>query len=288
MQGRCEQNVTPAAWARGSAGWFNLQDKATTTSSGRTYHYDLEREFDLMNFESGFDFGKQDLLAPGDLLIFGVLGGFVHAQLDYENLARKLNVSGGEAGAYATYLRGGFFFDTLFKGVFLEHDFREGIGFPDDFGGNVYGLRSDTGYRFGGFRKGPFIEPLATIAVSWSDLEDFTIGGNRVNFGDDANVRGRVGLRLGTSTRATESVLMEPFIVGSLWGTLSGSHSASLTSAGETFTFTDEPEDLWGVVSAGVNFFNFTSNTTVFAKVDVTFGDDLDGVGGKAGMRVAW
>ena len=75
----------------------------------------------------------------------------------------------------------------------------------------------------------------------------------------------------------------KPFIVGSLWGTLSGSHSASLTSAGETFTFTDEPEDLWGVVSAGVNFFNFVSNTAAFAKVDVTFG-----VGGKAGMRVAW
>jgi hypothetical protein len=28
--------------------------------------------------------------------------------------------------------------------------------------------------------------------------------------------------------------------------------------------------------------------TTVFAKVDVTFGDDLTGVGGKAGMRVNW
>jgi autotransporter family porin len=26
----------------------------------------------------------------------------------------------------------------------------------------------------------------------------------------------------------------------------------------------------------------------VFAKVDVTFGEDIDGVGGKAGMRVAW
>jgi len=26
----------------------------------------------------------------------------------------------------------------------------------------------------------------------------------------------------------------------------------------------------------------------VFAKVDVTFGEDLDGVGGKAGMRVSW
>jgi hypothetical protein len=29
------------------------------------------------------------------------------------------------------------------------------------------------------------------------------------------------------------------------------------------------------------------ANTRLFAKVDVTFGEDLDGVGGKAGMRVA-
>jgi len=31
-----------------------------------------------------------------------------------------------------------------------------------------------------------------------------------------------------------------------------------------------------------------TANTSVFAKLDVTFGDDLEGVGGKAGMRVSW
>ena len=41
-------------------------------------------------------------------------------------------------------------------------------------------------------------------------------------------------------------------------------------------------------MSAGVNFFNPSANTTVFAKVDVTFGDDLDGVSGKARMRVSW
>ena len=27
---------------------------------------------------------------------------------------------------------------------------------------------------------------------------------------------------------------------------------------------------------------------SVFAKVDVTFGQDIDCIGGKAGMRVAW
>jgi len=28
--------------------------------------------------------------------------------------------------------------------------------------------------------------------------------------------------------------------------------------------------------------------TAVFAKLDVTFGDDVTGVGSKVGMRVAW
>jgi predicted homoserine dehydrogenase-like protein len=37
-----------------------------------------------------------------------------------------------------------------------------------------------------------------------------------------------------------------------------------------------------------VNFYNPSANTSVFAKVDVTFGEDIDGVGGKASMRVAW
>jgi len=30
------------------------------------------------------------------------------------------------------------------------------------------------------------------------------------------------------------------------------------------------------------------ASTSVFAKLDVTFGDDVEGVGGKAGMRVSW
>ena len=59
-------------------------------------------------------------------------------------------------------------------------------------------------------------------------------------------------------------------------------------STGTTFKLEDDLQDVWGEVSAGVNFFNPSANTSVFAKVDVTFGDDLDGVGGKAGMRVSW
>jgi len=152
----------------------------------------------------------------------------------------------------------------------------------------TYGFRTDTGYRFGGFRRGPFFEPLATIAVSWSHVDDFTLDGNAVNFNDDENVRGRVGLRLGTSADIWQGTTFEPFVVGSLWGTLSGDHTATLTSMGTLFEFTDEPEDLWGVVSAGVNFFNPGAQTAVFAKVDYTFADQTQGVGVRGGLRYNW
>jgi hypothetical protein len=37
-----------------------------------------------------------------------------------------------------------------------------------------------------------------------------------------------------------------------------------------------------------VNLFNFADTTSVFAKVDNTFGEDAEGIGGKGGIRVAW
>ena len=61
-------------------------------------------------------------------------------------------------------------------------------------------------------------------------------------------------------------------------------YQVTLTSTETNFILKDNLDDVWGEVSAGVNFFNPSANTSVFPKVDVTSGDDVDGVGGKAGM----
>ena len=45
---------------------------------------------------------------------------------------------------------------------------------------------------------------------------------------------------------------------------------------------------MWGEASLGVNFFAPNALTALYAKADVTFGDDLDGFAGKGGMRIAW
>jgi len=279
--------LTPAVWARGSGGWLDRDDTERTTAYGRNYSFELDRDLEAIDFQVGMDFGKRDFWSQGDALVFGLLGGFVHGDLDYHALARNFNFDGGQVGAYATYLNGGLFVDTLLN-VHLYSLETSTLGFPSSLDANTVGVRTDTGYRFGSFSGGPFIEPLATLEVMWADIDGFSLGGNTVSFDDDANVRGRLGLRAGTTMNAWEGTLMEPFVTGSLWGNLTDDNQATLVSTGRTFRFEDQLEDVWGEVSAGVNFFNFTQTTAVFAKVDVTFGDDLSGIGGKAGMRVNW
>ncbi len=283
-------SFTPAMWVKGSGTWLDQQDTARTSAYGRTYRYDLSRNLDVWNLEGGIDFGKKGVLVAGDALVFGVLGGAVLGNLNYDQLARQFDLSGGEAGAYATYLRGGLFVDTLFKMTFLEFDPNSSSsGISGSFNGTGWGARTDTGYRFGGFKGGLFIEPQATIAVVWSELDNLTIGGNRVTFNEGTNVRGRVGLRVGTSYDLWPEIRMEPFVIGSLWGTLSGENTATVTSLGTTFAnFSDEPDDVWGVVSTGVNFFSPGTQTSLFAKLDITFGEETDGVAARGGARVSW
>jgi outer membrane autotransporter protein len=281
--------AVPAVWVRGSGSWLDRDDRETVSAYGRTYNYNLDRELETIDYQVGLDLGTRDLMAPGDILVFGALGGFVHGDLDYKNILRQFDLSGGQVGGYATYLNGGLFVDTLLNVHFLEIDANGTRGFPSSLDATTLGLRTDAGYRFGSFTGGAFIEPLATIAVTWADIDGFSLGGNTVSFDDDANVRGRLGLRAGTTMQAWTGVVMEPFVIASVWGNLSGdTNSATLISSGTTFPLQDELDDVWGEVSAGVNFFNFGTGTTVFGKVDVAFGDDLSGVGGKAGMRVAW
>ncbi|MGV1013437.1 MAG: autotransporter domain-containing protein [Methyloceanibacter sp.] len=279
--------MTPAVWVRGGGAWLDRDKSDSVTAYGNTYRFNLDRDLEIIDFQMGLDLGHRGLFASDDILVFGLLGGFVGADLDYNRLVRNFDFSGGQVGGYATYLRGGLFVDTLLNAHLLEME-TAALGFPSSLDATTLGLRTDTGYRFGSFSGGAFIEPLATLSVTWADIDGFSLGGNRVSFDDEANVRGRLGLRVGTSYGIWGTTTVEPFVIGSVWGHLSGDNQATLTSSGTTFRFEDSPEDVWGEVSLGVNFFNPSASTAVFAKLDVTFGDDVDGIGGKAGMRVSW
>jgi autotransporter family porin len=286
-EGTPPRTITPAVWARGAGGFLNRDDSEGVTANGTDYRFNLNRSLETVDFQSGIDLGKRGLFADNDILVFGALGGFVHSDLDYDAFTRLFSFEGGQVGGYATYLRGGLFVDTLVNVHLLQVDTRT-QGFPNSLDATTVGVRTDSGYRFGSFRGGAFIEPLATISATWADINGFSLGGNTVSFNDDPAVQGRLGVRVGTSTKLWPGITMEPFVIGSLWGNLSNDNQATLVSTGTTFHLEDKLESVWGEVSGGVNVFNPSANTSLFAKVDVAFGQDIDGVGGKAGMRISW
>jgi autotransporter family porin len=280
------QTIYPGLWARGSFGELNRDASVSFSSFGPTTAH-LNRDQRTGDFQAGVDFGTRDLLGPGDALIFGVLGGFVVSELDYDQLAQSFDLNGGQVGAYATYLNGGLFLDTLFKADFVDLDPKSTVGFAGSLDAQNFGVRLDSGYRFGGFGPGMFFEPLATIGVVDSEIDNFTQGGNRVNFDDGTSVRGRLGLRLGASMKAG-AMTVEPFVIGSIWHEFEDDNRTALVSSGTLFSLADNFQDTWGEVSAGINLFNLGAGASGFGKVDVVFGDDIDGVGGQLGVRYKW
>jgi autotransporter family porin len=70
------------------------------------------------------------------------------------------------------------------------------------------------------------------------------LGGNKVSFNDDPNVRGRLGVRVGTSMQVWTGTTMEPFVIGSLWGNLSDNNQATLVSTGTSFHLEDNLQDV--------------------------------------------
>jgi hypothetical protein len=89
----------PGLWARGSFAGIDRNDIVSFTGFGPT-SANLNRNQSVGDFEGGFDFGKRDLLSAGDALIFGVLGGFVVSELNYDQLPEKFEFKGGEVGAW--------------------------------------------------------------------------------------------------------------------------------------------------------------------------------------------
>src|SRR5262245_40252548 len=162
--------LTPAVWVRAGGASLERDDTENVKAFGRNFDYNLNRTLELANFQAGVDFGKRALFSDHDALVFGFLGSAVIADLDYDAQMEQFRIDGGEIGTYATYLSGGLFVDTLFDAQFLNIDPQGSSGFPGSLDDTKLGVRTDTGYRFGGFNGGFFFEPLATIGVVWSDI----------------------------------------------------------------------------------------------------------------------
>src|SRR5262249_52854984 len=151
-------------------------------------------------------------------------------------------------------LNGGLFINSLLKADILEVDPQNAIVPSGSLNASSLGARMDAGYRFSGFGPGMYLEPLATVSMVDSKIDDFMQGVNKIDFDDGTSVQGRLGLRVGASFEAI-GIKVEPFASGSVWHEFTDDNQIVLTSSGTSLNLTNNLADTWGEVSAGIKLF---------------------------------
>ncbi|SFV34641.1 autotransporter domain-containing protein [Hyphomicrobium facile] len=217
----------------------------------------------------------------------GVMGGYLRSKLNFDGSANSADFQSGAVGAYVTYLQGGWFIDGQFMAN-LGNVKYSGVQSTNEHAGlTAVGGVIDAGYR--ATYNNAFIEPGATLSYVNASIDTMEIYDTSVNFSSGDSLRGRLGVRVGT-TIAKERAKYEPFIgVGAIYEFL-GNNTADVTSGDYVLETTDNLSGALGEVTGGVNMFSLTGNgLSAFAKGNVQFGkDDFVGYGGSLGVRVDW
>lgn len=241
--------------------------------------------------EGGGVIGGYDLIRSMDdgagIWLAGVMGGYLRSNLDFDSSPTGAKFEGGAVGGYLTYLSGGWFLDGQVLANIGNVDYSGSFLQKDHANVTSVGGVLDTGYRMA--YGSTFIEPGATLSYVNSDIDDLALYGTTVSFSNGDSLRGRIGVRLGT-TIVKERAKYEPFIgVGGLYEFL-GDNKAGVSSGGYELQTRDNLTGALGEVSGGVNVFSLAGDgLSAFAKGGVQFGkDDYVGYGGTLGVRVDW
>jgi len=278
-------HVTPGFWFKGVGGYLERDgDEANNVST--------DRNQEIYGLFAGFDFGTENLRDQGDALMFGLFGGYITSDLDFDQTGTEWQYEGPSAGVYATYLNHAFYADAIVKADFLDVDIDASGIAPDadDVDTDVFNIggQIDSGYKMP-LDGGVFIEPQASLAVVHTEVDDIDdVFGGSVDFDDETSVRGRLGLRLGHELTTSDQVLYSADVTASVWQEFAGNNDvtvfAPLTPATDV---SDDPSETYGDVSLGFSVIS-PEGWSSFIRANYQFSEDYEAIAGNAGVRYAW
>lgn len=270
--------VTPGFWFSGLGAWLERDDE----ENGFT----LDRRQTIWGGLAGFDFGTQE---AGEAMLFGIFGGYLTSELDFKETNTEWTYEGPTLGAYATWLDRAFYVDATVKVDFLDVAIDPEDLAPDADDGDTDALniggRLDAGYRFG---DSVFIEPQASLAVLYSEIDDVDVFGGTVAFDEGTSIRGRLGLRLGFDHQASDAIVYSGDVIASLWEDFSDDNNAAIATPGlPAFGVSDDPGATMGDISLGFAVAS-PDGWSGFLRGNYQFADDYDAYSGNVGIRYNW
>ena len=283
--------VTPALWARAVGEWANRTQSQNYSIYNNSYTFNTSYTQDTGAFYGGVDGGRGGVLSADDTLLIGVTGGYVYSKQAFQGSTTIASYQGGSFGVNATYINHNFFIDAVLKADFLGLTYSApalaSVGNSLSTSGvQNYGGILDGGYRFTIFGKS-FVEPLASLGYMSTHVGGLSLGGTQVAFGNNDNLRGRLGLRGGTMLFETEDYRVEGSATASYWQRLTGGAAATLNSGvgAPLLTIADTQVTSYGEIGLGLNLFSNKTGWSGFVKTDFQLSSDYNAGSVKGGVR---
>ncbi len=286
-QADAERYNSKGIWAKIQGSWTNRDTAVNTVIGGGTASFDTSYDQDIFSILGGFDM----LLGQNSPVRVGVFGGYINSSADFNSWATSSDADGGTVGAYVDYTKDNFYVDATFKADFLNIDYSTNITGVNAQTGSAdvtnYGVEANAGYRFNATHG--FIEPIISATYVHTQIDNFALGGVSAGFSNADSIRGGVGARVGTNKRFANGMQGEFTLLGKVWNEFENANQVTLVDTlGNTASFTDGINGVFGEVEGGINIFNAAKNASAFVSGGAEFNSDFTTYNAKAGFRWMW
>lgn len=220
----------------------------TSTSGGLTRNVDVSYRQEHAGGQFGVDFGA--IGSTG--LTYGLTGGYLDSALKFSGTADRTDYQAFNLGAYAGGQWGPYFVNALAKYDLIKAKTHSATaGYAETLDGRAYGLQVEAGARFGD--SGFFMEPVASLAYSRTDLDTLQALGSDVDFDTLDGLRSKIGARIGGNSSLAGGVAT--FYLGAhLVKEFEGKDGIRRVSGGTSSALANTPVDAYGQFQLGVNF----------------------------------
>jgi hypothetical protein len=285
-------------WFKALGSWTNRDKDGLFLANNQQFHVDLGYDQNTFGFIGGIEGGVHRLFNPADAISFGIMGGFLDSNVDFNTRNTGLKYTGGTVGVSGTYMLGGFFVDALVKADFLNLSFNIpdfiGAGLPalPDADARTIGGMGNIGYRWDIGRF--FIEPVATVAYAKTTIDSLaTLNqfGADVRFGKGDSLRIAGGSRFGIVLPYGPARRVEASITLRAWDELLGDNNAVILAGpanGNDITLNDGFKKSFGEIKGGIDVLTAMPGWSGFVNAGVKFNDEQQTVTAKGGLTYKW
>jgi outer membrane autotransporter protein len=263
-------------------GQSDTRDASQTVSAfGQSRSVGLSYRQDAFGGQLGVDLGKDG----GDgAFAFGLTGGYLNANLNFDGSADRVAYDSANIGAYASYVSGGLFANALGKYDYLwVHSSSPLAGYESRFHGMSYGAQGEIGFRIGS--DSLYAEPVITGAYTRTDLKNLTALGASIDFDKLDGVRGKAGLRVGSRIGMAGGAVATVYAQGNYVHEFDGKDGMVFTSGGTALSYRNRPIRDYGEGKIGFSIAT-AGNVTGFLEAFGADGSSYKGGGARTGLRV--